>query len=94
MLGCEVCQKEKSVSKVPAGLLELLTLPKNKWANVIMDFIMGLPVSDERHDGIIIVTDKATKVIQLVPLKQTIPTSRLPMSTGPSLGSFMVSHGP
>ena len=75
VLGCEVCQKEKSVSRVPAGLLEPLTLPEQKWADVSMDFVMGLPVSDEGHDGILTVVDRATKMVHLVPVKQTISAS-------------------
>ena len=75
VLGCEVCQKEKSVSRVPAGLLEPLTLPEQKWADVSMDFVMGLPVSDEGHDGILKVVDRATEMVHLVPVKQTISIS-------------------
>ena len=73
---CEVYQKEKSVSRIPAGLLELLTLPENKWADVSMDFIMGLPVSSKGHNWIPTVGDKATKMVHVVPVKQTISVSK------------------
>ena len=43
VLGCSVCQQEKAVHHVPAGLLQPLKLPEQKWANISMDFIMGLP---------------------------------------------------
>ena len=72
VLGCEVCQQEKSVHHLPAGLLEPLTLPKQKWADVSMDFIMGLPKTDNGFDGILTVVDGATKMVHLVPLQQTI----------------------
>ena len=52
VLGCEVCQQEKSVHRLPAGLLEPLTLPEQKWADVSMDFIMGLPKTDNGFNGI------------------------------------------
>ena len=42
VLSCEICQQEKSVHRLPAGLLEPLTLPEQKWADVSLDFIMGL----------------------------------------------------
>ena len=75
VLSCPVCQQEKSVTKVPVGLLEPLTLPKQKWADVIMDFIMGLPRSSNGNDGILTVVDRATKMVNLVPVKQTITAS-------------------
>ena len=50
--------KEESISRVPVGLLEPLTLPEHKWAAVSMDFIMGLPISNEGHDGILIVVSR------------------------------------
>ena len=75
VLVCEVCQQEKSVHRLPAGLLEPLTLAEQKWGNVNMDCIMGLPRSDEGNDGILTVVQRATKMVHLVPVKQTISAS-------------------
>ena len=72
VLGCGVCQEEKSVHRLPAGLLEPLTLPEQKWADISMDFIMGLPKSEEGYDGILTVVDRATKMVHLVAVNQTI----------------------
>ena len=72
VLGCQVCQMEKSVHRVPAGLPQPLELPEEKWADVSMDYIMGLPVSQHGHDGILTVVDRATKMVHLIPVKQTI----------------------
>ena len=58
--------------RVPAGLLEPLTLPEQKWADVSLDFIMGLPKSAEGYDGILIVVDRATKMVHLVAVNQMI----------------------
>ena len=66
VLSCEICQQEKSVHRLPAGLLEPLTLPEQKWADVSLDFIMGLPKSAEGFDGILTVVDRATKMVHLV----------------------------
>ena len=65
VLSCEVCQQEKSVHRLPAGLLEPLTLPEQKWADVSLDFIMGLPKSEEGYDGILTVVDRTTKMVHL-----------------------------
>ena len=70
--GCSVCQQEKAVHRVPAGLLQPLKLPEQKWADISMDFIMGLPRSEQRNDGILTVVDRATKMVHLVPVQQTI----------------------
>ena len=67
VLSCPVCQQEKSVTKIPAGLLEPLTLPEQKWADVSMDFIMGLPRSSNGNDGILTMVDRAMKMAYLVP---------------------------
>ena len=66
LLGFEVCQQEKSVHRLPAGLPEPLTLPEQKWADVCMKFIMGLPKTDTGFNGILTVVDRATKMVHLV----------------------------
>ena len=72
VLGCSVCQSEKAVHRVPAGLLQPLQLPEEKWTDLSMDFIMGLPQSETGNDGILTVVDRATKMVHLVPVRQTI----------------------
>ena len=58
--------------RVPVGLLEPLTLPEQKWADMSLDFIMGLRKSAEGYDGILTVVDRATKMVHLVAVNQTI----------------------
>ena len=72
VLGCSVCQQEKAIHCVPAGLLQPLKLPKQKWADVSMDYIMGLPKSEMGNDGILTIIDRAIKMVHLAPVKQTI----------------------
>ena len=72
VLGCSVCQQEKAVHHVPAGLLQPLKLPEQKWADVSLDYIMGLPKTDAGNDGILTVVDRATKMVHLAPVKQMI----------------------
>ena len=61
VLNCEVCHQEKSVHHLPTGLLEPLTLLEQKWVDIIMDFIMGLPRSEQGYGGILTVVDRAQK---------------------------------
>ena len=90
VLGCEVCQQEKSVHRLPAGLLEPLTLPEQKWADVSMDFIMGLPKTDNGFDGILTVVDRATKMVHLVPVQQTITAAETALIYWQQIGKL---HG-
>lgn len=75
VLGCGICQKEKCVHRLPAGFLEPLEFPEQKWADVSMDSIMGLHRSDEGIYGILPIVDRATKMVHLVPVQQTISAS-------------------
>ena len=40
---CLICQKNKEEHTHPAGLLQPLTIPNQKWESISMDFIIGLP---------------------------------------------------
>ena len=77
VLCCPECQQDKSVNKLPAGPLEPLTLLEQTWEDVSMNFIMGLLRSSNGNDGILTVVDHATKMVHLVPVKQTITASEI-----------------
>ena len=72
VIRCLVCQAEKSVHHQPVGLLQPLKLPEQKWADISLDFIIGLPKSELGRDGILTVMDRATKMVHLIPVYQTI----------------------
>ncbi|XP_010484774.1 PREDICTED: uncharacterized protein LOC104763056 [Camelina sativa] len=64
---CETCQRAKTTSLAPAGLLQPLHVPDQVWEDVSMDFIDGLPRSDG-YTTIMVVIDRLTKSAHLVPL--------------------------
>jgi hypothetical protein len=65
------CQKVKVEHRHPAGLLQPLPIPEWKWEVVTMDFIMGFPRTGKKHDSIMVVVEKLTKVAHFIMLKTT-----------------------
>jgi hypothetical protein len=57
---CTTCQQKKSEQTHPAGLLQPLPIPEQKWESISMDFITGLPRVQGR-DCIFVVVDRLTK---------------------------------
>jgi hypothetical protein len=54
------CQQNKSELTHPAGLLQPLPIPEQKWESISMDFITGLP-KVQGKDCIYVVVDRLTK---------------------------------
>lgn len=43
VMQCEVCQRNKSKTLAPTGLLQPLSVLTQVWSDIFMDFIGGLP---------------------------------------------------
>ena len=57
-----------------------------------LDFIMGLPKSESGRDGILTVVDRATKMVHLIPVYQTITTAETAQVYWSYVGSYMGSQ--
>ena len=55
-----MCQQDKVEQQQPRGLLEPLPIAERPWDNVTMDFIIGLPKSED-SGSIIVVVDRFSK---------------------------------
>ena len=64
---CNSCQRVKARNLRPGGLLQPLEVPVDRWHTVSMDFITDLPVVANGMDCILVVVDKLTKLVVLIP---------------------------
>jgi hypothetical protein len=54
---CDACQRIKSSSQLPAGLLQPLPTPGQQWEQMTMDFIIKLPPTQDGYNAIIVFVD-------------------------------------
>ncbi len=68
---CHSCQTVKARQRKPSGALIPLELPMVPWECITLDFITQLPVSDKGFDAIMVVVDKVTKMVHIIPTTTT-----------------------
>jgi hypothetical protein len=56
----------------PAGKLQPMPVPEGKWESVGMDFITGLPCTKEGYDSIMVVIDRLSKMVHLIPTTTSV----------------------
>jgi hypothetical protein len=74
---CDTCQQVNPEHQRPAGLLQPLKIPKWKWEEVRMDFIVGLPLTQSGYDSIWVIVYCLTKVAHFIPVKTTYSGAKL-----------------
>ena len=68
---CYTCQQVKAEHQRPTGTLQPLSIPEWKWADISMDFIVGLPKSKKENDSIWVIVDRLTKLAHFLPVRTT-----------------------
>ena len=66
---CLTCQRVKIEHQRLAGLLQPLDVPEWKWDSVSMDFIMGLPLTQRKHNAIWVIVDRLTKSAHFIAMR-------------------------
>jgi hypothetical protein len=74
---CDICQRVKVEHQRPVGLLQHLKVPKWRWEEISMDFIVGLPCTRDDYDSIWVIVDRLTKVVHFIPVKTTYSGAKL-----------------
>jgi hypothetical protein len=64
---CTMCQRNKTETRQPAGLLQPLEVPSQVWADISIDFIEGLP-KVAGMSVILTVVDRFSKYAHFIPL--------------------------
>jgi hypothetical protein len=65
---CQICQQAKTERIKTPGLLQPLPIPDQAWEIISLDFIEGLPPSDN-YNALLVVIDKFTKYGHFIPIK-------------------------
>jgi hypothetical protein len=66
---CDNCCRVKAVHLKPTGLLQPLSVPRWKWEEVSMDFIIRLPSTQKNFDSIWVIVDCLTKSAHFIPVR-------------------------
>jgi hypothetical protein len=77
---CDSCQRNKSGNQLPAGLLQPLQIPGNKWESVSMDLVTCLPETSQGNDSIVVFVDRLSKLVHLQPCSSKITATELGQS--------------
>ena len=74
---CLTCQQVKAEHKHPTGLLQSLPIPEWKWEHITMDFIVGLPRTQQGNDTVWVIVDQLTKSTHFLPIKVSHSLNKL-----------------
>ena len=64
------CQQVKVEHQRPDGELQLIQIPKQKWDNLTIYFIMSLPKTTNEYDAIWVIVDRFTKSTHFLLVKK------------------------
>ncbi len=69
---CATCQQVKADHTKLQGFLHALPPPKRNWEHVACDFFFDLPKNVHGRDGVLLVVDRKSKMVRLLPTKKGV----------------------
>ncbi|XP_057984589.1 uncharacterized protein LOC131169385 [Hevea brasiliensis] len=72
-----IMKKVKAEHQVPLRLLQPISIPEWKWDRTTMDFVIGLPLTQKKHDTIWVIIDKLIKLAHFLPVIADYSLERL-----------------
>ena len=69
---CDSCLRVKAPRRKAQGELHPLQLPERRWESVSVDLITDLPRTARGHDTVVVVVDRLSKMVHLVPSTKTV----------------------
>jgi len=73
---CDLCQRNKNRTELPAGKLMPNEAPDKPWVHIIADFIVKLPLSRD-YDSILVVYNRLTKMVHFIPTTEKMSAEGL-----------------
>ena len=58
-------------------MLNPLPIPQWKWDNITKDFVLGFPLTQQKHDSVWVIVDKLTKSAHFILVKMDYSMDRL-----------------
>ena len=74
---CLICQKFKAEHRQLGGDLQKIELPKWRWEQTTMNFVVGLPRTASGNVTIWVIVDRLTKSAHFIAIKATFSVERL-----------------
>lgn len=73
---CDTCQRNKTESLSPFGLLQPLPIPCQGWDDISLDFIEGLPTFGNKN-SILVIVDHLSKAAHFLALSHSYATKTI-----------------
>jgi hypothetical protein len=74
---CDICQRYKESNSKPCGLMHPLAIPSERAKTIHVDHATPLPITTNGHDALMIVVDKTTKEVALIPGRKSDGTAEI-----------------
>ncbi|POM58562.1 Retrotransposable element [Phytophthora palmivora] len=72
-----MCQRNKARQTKPPGLLQSLDVPRGRWVDISMDFIISLPETESSYNAVMVIDDRLTKRAKFIATKTTDDTAEI-----------------